>query len=160
MPMVSITGVSPSYQPTEWPCRLCVRFSGPSVEEVLAVLSRTFDMDYQSSIDLDKRLYGTYLGPLSRVVPRILQGYNFVLKTDNGRILVTVVGTPTSLAVPPAPQGLPPTGAPQAPLSAMFPFGPRVDGGDSRRYTRQRATSPSDSVDFGTPPLKKRCAAS
>jgi hypothetical protein len=86
-----------------------------SVEEVLAALSRTFDMDYQSAIDLDKRLYGTYVGPLSRVVTRILQGYNFVLKTDNGSIFVTVVGTPTSLAGNPALQGLPASSAPEAP---------------------------------------------
>ena len=28
MPTVSITSVSPSYQPTEWPCQLGVGFSG------------------------------------------------------------------------------------------------------------------------------------
>jgi hypothetical protein len=32
-----------------------------SVEYILAALSRAFDMDYQSSVDLDKRLYGTYV---------------------------------------------------------------------------------------------------
>jgi hypothetical protein len=51
-----------------------------SVEEVLATLSRRFGMDYHSSIDLDKRLDGTYVGPLSQVVTRILEGYNFFLQ--------------------------------------------------------------------------------
>jgi hypothetical protein len=46
----------------------------------------------RSSIDLEMRLYGTHVGRLSRVLTRILEGYNFVLKTDNGRIVVTVVG--------------------------------------------------------------------
>ncbi len=78
-----------------------------SVEDILAALSRAFDMDYRSSIDLDKRLYGTYVGPLSRVVTRILQGYNFVLKNSNGSISVTVVGTPISLAANPVLPGLP-----------------------------------------------------
>jgi hypothetical protein len=91
-----------------------------SIEDILATLSRAFDIDYQSSIDLDKRLYGTYVGPLSRVVTRILQGYNFVLKTDNGSIFVTVVGTPTSLT----PQGQPDSGAAQAPAPE-----PRQSGG-------------------------------
>jgi hypothetical protein len=50
---------------------------------------------------------GTYVGPLSRVVTRILQGYNFVLKNNNGSISVTVVGTPIFLAATPAPPGLP-----------------------------------------------------
>jgi hypothetical protein len=86
-----------------------------SVEDVLAALSRAFDMDYQSSIDLDKPLYGTYVGPLSQVLTRILQGYNFVLKTDNRRIVVTVVSTLNSLAANPSPPGLPASGAPRAP---------------------------------------------
>jgi len=96
-----------------------------SVEEVLAVLSHTFEMDYQSSVDLDKRLYGTYIGPLSRVVTRILQGYNFVLKTDSGSIVVTVVGTPSAHAANPitsnvaaansAAPASPPSGDPRAP---------------------------------------------
>jgi hypothetical protein len=46
-------------------------------------------MDYQSSIDLEKPLYGTYVGPLSQVVTRILQGYNLFLKTDDGTVIVT-----------------------------------------------------------------------
>jgi hypothetical protein len=87
-----------------------------SVKDVLAALSHAFDMDYRSSIDLDKPLYGTYVGPLSQVVTRILQGYNFTLKTDNGRIFVTVVGAPTPLAANLAPPGLPTSGAPRAPV--------------------------------------------
>jgi hypothetical protein len=86
-----------------------------SVEDVLAALSRAFDMDYQSSIDLNKPLRGTYVGPLSQVLTRILQGYNFVLKTDNRRIVVTVVGTLNSLAANPSAAGLPASAAPRAP---------------------------------------------
>jgi hypothetical protein len=66
------------------------------VEEVLAALSRAFNMRYESSVNLDKRLSRTYAGPLSRVVPRILDGYNFILKTDNGHIAVTVLGQPNA----------------------------------------------------------------
>jgi hypothetical protein len=85
-----------------------------SVEEVLAALSRTFDIDYDSSIDLSKRLYGTYVGPLSRVVTRILEGYSFVLKTDNGSLVITVVGGPNVPAVNPAASASPASGAPRA----------------------------------------------
>lgn len=68
------------------------------VEEVLAALSRTFGMHYQLSTKLDKRLSGTYAGSLRRVVMRILDGYNFILKTDDGSIVVTVLGTPSAAA--------------------------------------------------------------
>src|SRR5215470_12780806 len=38
------------------------------VEEILAALSRAYDMHYELSVNLDKRLSGTYAGPLPRVV--------------------------------------------------------------------------------------------
>jgi hypothetical protein len=64
------------------------------VEEILAALSRAFGMRYQLLVNLDKRLSGTYVGSLPRVLTRILDGYNFVLKTDDGSLAVKVVGTP------------------------------------------------------------------
>jgi hypothetical protein len=73
-----------------------------SVAEILSALSSAFNMHYQSSANLDKRLSGTYAGPLSRVLARILDGYNFVVKTDNGTIAVTVLGPPNAGAAPAA----------------------------------------------------------
>jgi hypothetical protein len=73
-----------------------------SVEEILTGLSRAFGMRYRSSVNLDRRLSGTYSGSLPRVVTRILAGYNFVLKTDNGSIVITVHGTPYPPGVVPA----------------------------------------------------------
>src|SRR5260370_18111495 len=75
------------------------------VEEILAALSRAFGMHYQLSSKLDKRLTGTYVGSLRRVVTRILDGYNFILKTDNGSIVVTVLGTPSAAAAAPVSSG-------------------------------------------------------
>jgi hypothetical protein len=75
------------------------------VEEILAALSRAFGMHYQLLANLDKRVSGTFVGPLPRVVTRILDGYNFILKTDNGSIALTVVGTPNAAATAPASSG-------------------------------------------------------
>ncbi len=75
------------------------------VEEILAALSRAFGMHYELSAKLDKRLSGTYVGSLRRVVTRVLDGYNFVLKTDNGSIAVTVLGTPSAAAAVPVSSG-------------------------------------------------------
>src|SRR5229473_8486875 len=41
------------------------------VEEILAALNRAFGMHYQLSVNLDKRLSGTYVGSLRRVVTRV-----------------------------------------------------------------------------------------
>ena len=88
------------------------------VEEILAALGRAFGMHYQLLANVDKRVSGTYVGPLPRVLARILDGYNFILKTDNGSIAVTVVGTPNAAAAVPASSGpkvvRQPTAAPPA----------------------------------------------
>jgi hypothetical protein len=73
-----------------------------SVAEILSGLSSAFNMHYQSSANLDKRMSGIYAGPLSRVLTRILDGYNFVVKTDNGSIAVTVFAPANTGAAPAA----------------------------------------------------------
>jgi hypothetical protein len=54
-----------------------------SVAEIRSALSSAFNMHYQAH--LDKRLSGIYAGPLSRVLARILDGYEFVLKTATSK---------------------------------------------------------------------------
>jgi hypothetical protein len=63
------------------------------LEEILAALNRAFGVHYQLSVNLDKRLTGTYEGSLPQVLARILNGYKFGLYTDNGAMVVTVAGT-------------------------------------------------------------------
>jgi hypothetical protein len=123
-----------------------------SVEEVIATLSRTFGMDYHSPIDLDKRLYGTYVGPLSRVVMRILEGYSFVLRTDKEGVVITIVGTPQAPAAHAAVSALPASGDPRAPAPQPRQSGaaapgsragvavePIMQGGGSRDGAREAA---------------------
>jgi hypothetical protein len=73
-----------------------------SVAEILSALSSAFNLHYRSSANLDKRLSGIYAGPLPRVLARILDGHNFVLKSDNGSLAVTVLGPPNAAGVPAA----------------------------------------------------------
>jgi hypothetical protein len=136
-----------------------------SVEEVLAAVSRVFGMDYQSSVDLDKPLYGTYVGPLSRVLTRILQGYNFVLKTDDGNIALSVVGTPYASAAISAPPALSTLGNPQAPapepqrsgMPAPVPAAPGLtttpapEPASSKRIPAPEAARIPSSVRWSTP---------
>jgi hypothetical protein len=63
------------------------------LEEILAALNSAFGVHYRLSVNLDKRLSGTYEGSLPEVLKGILNGYNFVLYTDNGALAVTVAGT-------------------------------------------------------------------
>src|SRR5260221_2649155 len=114
------------------------------VEEILAALSRAFGMHYQLLAVVDKRVSGTYVGPLPRVLARILDGYNFILKTDNGSIAVTVVGTPNAAAAALASSG--PKVA-QQPAAAAPAARPPSVGVDRARPTASAPTAaPSPTV--------------
>jgi hypothetical protein len=64
-----------------------------SIEEILAALGRAFNVHYRSSADLKTQITGTYEGSLRRVVTRILEGHDFIVKSSPGGIEVTVLGT-------------------------------------------------------------------
>ena len=67
-----------------------------SIKEILAALGSAFDVHYQSMANLETQITGTYEGKLYRVLMRVLDGYNVILKTDNGRTEITVLGTRNS----------------------------------------------------------------
>jgi hypothetical protein len=115
------------------------------VEEILAALDRAFGMHYQLLANLDKRVSGTYVGPLPRVLTRILDGYNFILKTDNGSIAVTVVGTPNAAAAAPASSG--PKVVRQPPAAAPPTEPPAVGEGRARPTASAPTAAPSPAVE-------------
>ena len=91
-----------------------------SIEEVLAALGDAFDLRYRSSTKLAKQLSGTYQGSLQRVVARVLEGYDFILRSDKGKIEITVLGTRN--AAPAAAVGSPTSNPSKAaPIPAATP---------------------------------------
>jgi hypothetical protein len=62
------------------------------VSEVLSALGAAFNVRYRSSISLDATIDITYTGPLARVLPRVLDGYNYVIKKEGETIEVLVFG--------------------------------------------------------------------
>ncbi|MFL6796086.1 MAG: hypothetical protein ACJ8F3_01590 [Xanthobacteraceae bacterium] len=97
---------------------------GGSIDEVMAALRNAFEMRWQAPMPLDRRLTGTYEGSLNRVLTRVLEGYNFVVKAGNGRLEVIVLGARSGTAVAaagtaakPAASGAPPS-MPAAPTIA------------------------------------------
>ena len=62
------------------------------VEEVMAALGTSFGLRYRSTVSTSRRITGTYEGSLQRVVTRLLDGYNFVMKTGPGGVEVMVYG--------------------------------------------------------------------
>src|SRR5262245_28708249 len=114
-----------------------VEVQGDSIDEVLAALNKAFDLRWRTSSPLDKPLTGTYEGSLNRVLTRVLDGYNFVLKASDGRIEITVLGTRGGTAVagaaapvsvrPAAPNAAPKSPPPAGPMLAAAASKPVAD---------------------------------
>jgi hypothetical protein len=67
-----------------------------SIQEILALLSRDFHMEYRAPSDLNGRITGTYKGSLPQVVRRLLDGRNFVVESNPDGLAVTVFGGATT----------------------------------------------------------------
>jgi hypothetical protein len=63
-----------------------------SIAEIFEALGHDFNIYYRSSIELQNHITGNYEGSLRHVITRILEGYNFVVKTNPNQIEVTVLG--------------------------------------------------------------------
>ena len=63
-----------------------------SIAEIFEALGHDFNIYYRSSIELQNHISGNYVGSLRHVVTRILEGYNFIVKTSPGQMEVIVLG--------------------------------------------------------------------
>jgi hypothetical protein len=123
-PMFDIGGASVRVRGDMAAVRLDTRRT--TISEVLAALNAAFGMSYRSSIVLDEEINGTYAGSLRRVISRVLDGYNYVIKQDDGKLDVIILGRRGERAVPVA-----------TPLDPFHPLRerrrPRLFGTDSSR---------------------------
>lgn len=79
-----------------------VEVKNASLDEVLRALHDACGLAYRSGAPLDARISGTYEGPLSRVIARLLEGRNYVLTKSNSNFQLVIVGEAGSPPIPPA----------------------------------------------------------
>jgi hypothetical protein len=117
-----------------------IEASDTSVEEILAGLDNALNVHHRSSATLDNRLNGTFEGSLHSVMKRILEGYDFIVKTGNGEIEVTVLGR--SAATPPTAgsSSFRFSGQPTDASSAQLP--PALKVAEPRSLSDSAATNP------------------
>jgi hypothetical protein len=94
-----------------------------SIEDVMAALGANFGLQYRGTATLDRRITGSYRGTLQQVIRRVLDGYDFIMKTNVDDIEVTVLnskaGEASASAAPPVPtSGIAPPPAPTRAQSA------------------------------------------
>jgi len=71
---------------------LRVETSDSPIQEVLAALRDALNLEYRTSIQLDQTINGTYRGSLQRVLARVLDGYDFILKNSSEKVELVVLG--------------------------------------------------------------------
>jgi hypothetical protein len=81
------------------PQAVVVEARNATVEEILVALTDTFKVQFRSAANLDKRLTGTYEGTLQQAVSRILKGYDFVVKSGQSGLEITLLGAGKPVAV-------------------------------------------------------------
>jgi hypothetical protein len=103
-----------------------VRVDGPSADlvvnareariaDVLSSLAAKHQVRYRASLDLDEVITGSYSGSLPQVLARVLDGYSYVIKKNEGALEVIVYGRrgeraiPASVPPPPPPPRNPAT---------------------------------------------------
>ena len=96
--MPNVSGASVRVRGDAAEVRLDIRDT--TIADVLSALNTSFDMSYSSWIVLDEEINGTYTGSLRRVITRVLDGYNYVIKQNNAKLDIIVLGKRGERAVP------------------------------------------------------------
>jgi len=75
---------------------LVIEAHDATVQEILEALGQGRTIEFQKSDALSRRVTGTYSGPLRRVLSRILDGYDHVIRTTSSGLQIDVVGAAKS----------------------------------------------------------------
>jgi hypothetical protein len=79
-----------------------VTTSRDTISDVLSALAATFNVRYHTAIPLDAAAGATYSGSFRQVISRLLDGYNYTIKTDDSKTTeIIVFGKRGEASVPP-----------------------------------------------------------
>ena len=83
------------------PAVVRVTTSRDTISDVLSALAATFNVQYRTAIPLDAAAGATYSGSFRQVISRLLEGYNYTIKTDDSKTTEIVVLSKRGEAVNP-----------------------------------------------------------
>ena len=73
------------------PAVVRVTTSRDTISDVLLALAATFNVQYRTAIPLNAAADATYSGSFRQVISRLLDGYNYTIKTDDSKTAEIVV---------------------------------------------------------------------
>ena len=87
------------------PAAVRVTTGHDAISDVLSAFAVAFNVQYRTAIPLDATAKATYSGSFGQVLSRLLDGYNYVIKTEQETIEIVVFGRHGEIAIPgPAPE--------------------------------------------------------
>jgi hypothetical protein len=89
-----------------------VRVTGPAdaiqleaqdapLSEVLTALGATSELHDPNMTNLSRPLTGTYTGSVGEIIPRLLAGYDYIVKKSDGRLTIMIYGMSTATRIDP-----------------------------------------------------------
>jgi hypothetical protein len=82
------------------PVAIHITTSQDTISDVLSAVAATFNSKYRTAIPLDATANTTYSGSFGQVISRLLDGYNYIIKKDQGTTEIVVFGKRGDVAVP------------------------------------------------------------
>jgi hypothetical protein len=73
-----------------------------AIADVLSAVGSTFNVKYRTAVPLDAAAATTYAGSLRQVISRLLDGYDYVIKTDQQTTEIFVSGRSSKVVSPSA----------------------------------------------------------
>jgi hypothetical protein len=80
------------------PDALRIEAQNATVDEVLRALQVSYKFRFQSSRALSNPVSGTYTGSLPRIVTRLLEGYDHVMRRSAGSVQVSIISADRPVA--------------------------------------------------------------
>src|SRR5436305_455356 len=74
------------------PAAVRVTTSRDAIGDVLSAFAATFHIGYRTAIPLDAPANAAYAGSFARVISRLLEGYNYVIKREEDNVEIVVFG--------------------------------------------------------------------
>lgn len=94
------------------PTAVRVATSEDTIADVLSALGAAFKLRYRSAISLDAAAGPAYSGSIRQVIAHLLDGYNYLVKSDQETTEIIVLGARGQVAIPPPPARAPKAAAP------------------------------------------------
>jgi hypothetical protein len=70
---------------------LRVSTNGDALSDVLSAFITRLPVTYRAAVPLNRQINGNYSGSFSQVISRLLDGYNYIIKNDQGLTEIIVL---------------------------------------------------------------------